>query len=91
MTGLSRRKFIGGAAAGMVAVTAAGVPGMAGAAPLAAADADDALDDDAQLTELVVARVRNTGTGEITLYVGNEEISYTDRTLARRLARAAAR
>jgi hypothetical protein len=87
MSALSRRTFIGGAAAGTVAVTAAAaVPGMAAAAP------DDAPDDVRhELSELIVARVRDVRTGEIALYVGTEEITHTDRTLARRLARAAAR
>ncbi len=87
MSGLSRRRFIGGAAAvGAVAVTAATVPGVAVAA------ADDSPDDAThELTETVVARVRDLRTGEIALYVGTEEITHTDRTLARRLARAAAR
>ena len=40
MSGLSRRRFIGGAAAGAVAVTAVAVPGMAAAVP-----ADDSPDD----------------------------------------------
>lgn len=88
MSQLSRRTFIGGAAAGVVAVTAASIPGVAAAAP--ASSFDDASDDAADLTEPVFARVRDLRSGEITLYVGTEELSYTDRTLARRLARAAA-
>jgi hypothetical protein len=92
MSGLSRRRFIGGAAAGAVAVTAASaVPGMAAAAPVDDS-ADDAHDEAAhELSEPVVARVRDLRTGEIALYVGTEEITHTDRALARRLARAAAR
>jgi hypothetical protein len=88
MSGLSRRRFIGGAAAaGAVAVTAAAaVPGVASAAP------DDSPDEAAhELSEPIVARVRDLRTGEIALYVGTEEITHSDRTLARRLARAAAR
>jgi anaerobic selenocysteine-containing dehydrogenase len=87
MSGLSRRRFIGGAAAGAVAVTAAAaVPGVAAAAP------DDLPDDTGhELSEPVVAHVRDLRTAEIALYVGTEEITHTDRTLARRLARAAAR
>jgi hypothetical protein len=87
MSELSRRRFIGGAAAGAVAVTAAAaVPGMAVAAP------DDTAEDAAhELSEPVVARVRDLRTGEIALYVGTEEIAHTDQALARRLARAAAR
>ena len=51
-------------------------------------------DDDGDAPDLagpVVARVRDVGTGELTLYVGTDEITYTDRSLARRLVRAAAR
>lgn len=88
MSGLSRRRFIGGAAAGAVAVTAVAVPGLAAAVP---ADDPDYADDDVALDETVVARVRDLRTGEIALYVGTREITHTDRTLARRLARAAAR
>ena len=88
MSGLSRRRFIGGAAAGAVAVTAVAVPGMAAAVP--ADDSPDDAHDDVALDETVVARVRDLRTGEIALYVGTQ-ITHTDRTLARRLARAAAR
>jgi secreted PhoX family phosphatase len=86
MSGLSRRRFIGGAAAASaVAVTAAAVPAVAAAA------ATDSLDDAThELSEPVIARVRDLRAGEIALYVGTEEIIHTDRTLARRLARAAA-
>jgi hypothetical protein len=87
MSGLSRRTFIGCAAAGAVAVTAAAaVPSVAAAAP------DDSPDHTGrELSEPVVARVRDLRTGEIVLYVGTEEIIHTDGTLALRLARAAAR
>jgi hypothetical protein len=87
MSALSRRRFIGGAAAGAVAVTAAtAVPGIAAAAT------DDSPDDTAhELSEPVVARVRDVRTGEIALYVGTTEITHTDRTLARRLTRAVTR
>jgi len=88
MSQLSRRTFIGGAAAGVVAATAASIPGVAAAAP--PSSPDDASDDAPDLTGPVFARVRDLRSGEITLYVGTEELSYTDRTLARRLARAAA-
>ena len=89
MSGLSRRRFIGGAAAGAVAVTAVAVPGMAVAVPTD--NSPDDAHDDVALDETVVARVRDLRTGEIALYVGTREITHTDRTLARRLARAAAR
>ena len=86
MNHLSRRTFIGRAAAGVAAATVVGVPALAAAT-------SQPLDDDGDARDLagpVVARVRDLRTGEITLYAGIEEISYTDRTLARRLARAAA-
>ncbi|HEU0212466.1 MAG TPA: twin-arginine translocation signal domain-containing protein [Jiangellaceae bacterium] len=87
MNHLSRRTFIGGAAAGVAAATVAAVPGLAAAATHSPDDDGDAPD----LAGPVLARLRDVRTGEITLYVGTDEISYTDRTLARRLARAAAR
>jgi hypothetical protein len=87
MNNLSRRTFIRGAAAGVAAATVAAVPGLAAAA--SSPPDDDA--DTADLLGPVVARVRDLHTGEITLYAGTEEISYTDPALARRLARAAAR
>ena len=88
MNHLSRRTFIGGAAAGVAVVTAAAVPGLAAAAPSQLPDDDG---DAPDLAGPVVARLRDVRTGELTLYVGTDEISYTDRSLARRLARAAAR
>jgi hypothetical protein len=84
---LSRRTFIGGAAAGAAAVTVAAVPGLAAATTQSPDDDGDAPD----LGGPVVARVRDVRTGELTLYVGTDEITYTDRSLARRLVRAAAR
>ena len=61
MSGLSRRRFIGGAAAGAVAVTAVAVPGMAAAVP--ADDSPDDAHDDVALDETVVARVRDLRVG----------------------------
>jgi len=84
-SGVSRRTFIGGAAAGVAVVTASAVP-MLNASATPAPD-----DDTVELAKPVVARVRDLKTGEVTLYVGTEEVTISDRTLARRLARAAAR
>lgn len=87
--GVSRRLFIGGAAAGAAAVAAsAAVPGLtAAAAPAGTAqDADDA--QAVALDQPVVARVTDLSTGQVTLYVGTDELTVTDPTLARRLARA---
>ena len=89
MSGLSRRTFIGGAAAGAVAVTAVAVPGMAAAVP--EDDSPDSRGNELDLPEPVIARVCDLRTGEIALYVGTDEITHTDPTLARRLARAAGR
>jgi hypothetical protein len=86
MNHLSRRTFIGGAAAGVAAATVAAVPGLASAVPQPLDDGDAP-----DLGGPVIARIRDVRTGELTLYVGTDEISYTDRSLARRLARAAAR
>jgi hypothetical protein len=83
MNHLSRRTFIGGAAAG---VAVAAVPGLASAAPQTLDDGDAP-----DLGGPLIARIRDVRTGELTLYVGTDEISYTDRSLARRLVRAAAR
>jgi hypothetical protein len=86
MNHLSRRTFIGGAAAGVAAATVAAVPGLASPVPQPHDDGDAP-----DLGGPVIARIRDVRTGELTLYVGTDEISYTDRSLARRLARAAAR
>ena len=85
-SGVSRRTFIGGAAAGVAVVTASAVPILS-----ANATPDDDDNDTVELAKPVVGRVRDLQTGEVTLYVGTEEVTITDRTLARRLARAAAR
>jgi hypothetical protein len=85
---MSRRRFIGGAAAGVAAVTATSIPGAAAVAP---SIDDDGSDEAPELTGPVLARIRDVRTGELTLYVGAREIFHTDPTLARRLARAASR
>ena len=83
MNPVSRRIFLArtGVAAGAI-----GASGL-----LAGAVAADPLDDtdDVITDQPVIARVRNVSTGEISLYVGEEEISIVDRALARRLARVA--
>ncbi|HET6687695.1 MAG TPA: hypothetical protein VFH02_14385 [Jiangellaceae bacterium] len=86
MNHVSRRTFIGRAAAGVAAATVVGVPALAAATSQPPDDDGDAPD----LAGPVVARVRDVRTGELTLYVGTDEITYTDRSLARRLVRAAA-
>jgi hypothetical protein len=87
MNHVSRRTFIGRAAAGVAAATVVGVPALA-------AETSQPPDDDGDAPDLagpVVAHIRDVRTGELTLYVGTDEITYTDRSLARRLVRAAAR
>lgn len=87
--GVTRRLFIGTAAAGVATAAAtAAVPALtAGATPADAVDQDE--DTSVELDQPVVARVTDLSTGEVSLYVGTEEITVTDRVLARRLARAA--
>jgi hypothetical protein len=88
MARLTRRAFIGTAAAGAAAATVTALPGVASAAP----HDDDTDDREAPVTSgPVMVRVRDARTGAMSLYLGTEEISFTDKTLARRLVRAAAR
>lgn len=96
MGGFSRRIFL---ARGSMAVAAAGVVGSlpvltevaagpAGSESTAAAtDASEAL----QMAEDVVAHVRNLDTGEISLFVGQRQITLNDPGLAHAIVRATGR
>ena len=99
MPGVTRRTFLG---RGSLAVAAAGVlssvPGLsgligAGEAEAPAADASvvgaDAGAGAANLTEPLVAHVRDLSTGEISLFNGTREVILRDPQLANRLLRAA--
>jgi hypothetical protein len=97
MAGVSRRTFLG---KGSLAVAAAGllssVPGLSGLLGAAetegpAADASVAGADAgaANLSEPLVAHVRDASTGEISLFNGTREVIVRDPQLAGRLVRAA--
>ena len=97
MAGVTRRTFLG---RGSMAVAAAGVlssvPGLssllsAGEAEAPAADASIAGADAgaANLSEPLVAHVRDLSTGEISLFNGTREIIVRNPQLASQLARAA--
>ena len=97
MAGVTRRTFLG---RGSMAVAAAGVlssvPGLssllgAGDAEAPAADASIAGADAgaANLSEPLVAHVRDLSTGEISLFNGTREIIVRNPQLASQLARAA--
>jgi hypothetical protein len=97
MAGVSRRTFLG---RGSLAIAAAGVlssvPGLSGLVGAAEADAP-ALDASvagaeggaANLSEPLVAHVRDFSTGEISLFNGTREVIVRDPQLARHLVRAA--
>lgn len=99
MSGLSRRAFlIRGSMGTAVAGTVAAFPGLAGLMTTAEQDAPEA--DDAstaavtstaeqtsvgQLTDPLIAHVKDLQTGEMSLYMGNQEFTMRDPGLASRL------
>jgi hypothetical protein len=97
MEPVSRRQFFKGAgAAAAVAVVATtatvsplGIAG-AGASKLAARDHETPLAPHEELTtdESLVAHVKNSRTGEISLFIGQREVTLHDRKVAARLIRA---
>jgi hypothetical protein len=95
MEPVSRRMFFkqAGAAAAVVAVagsTAVAPLGLGTALAGAATTKDTPLqpDEDLRSNEDLVAHVKNTKTGEISLFVGQREVTIHDRTIAARLVRA---
>jgi hypothetical protein len=97
MAGVSRRTFLG---RGSLAVAAAGVlssvPGLSGLigaaeteAPAVDASAAGAEAGAANLTEPLVAHVRDISTGEISLFNGTREVIVRNPHLANQLLRAA--
>jgi hypothetical protein len=94
---LNRRTFlkragITAAAAGAVAAVPGGI-GAAGATTeghTSAAHSTEAplTSDEVSKAEPLVAHVRNAGTGEIALFVGDREVTIRDRHVAARLVRA---
>jgi len=72
------------AAAGIAAAVPLGAEVLS--APAAGADEDD---QPVEMPEPVIAHVRDAGTGEIALYMGDREVIVKDARLANRLVRAA--
>jgi hypothetical protein len=93
MTGLSRRMFL---KRGSLAVAAAGavsaIPGLpmlVSSAETSAPEAGSAGGETGALTETLVAHVKDLGSGEISLYMGEREIIYHDVKLAALIHQAA--
>ena len=90
MSDHSRRNFLKTASIGAAAVgTLAAVPAVASAAP-ATADTHP-LDSGKAHAGSFTVWVKNADTGTLAVLVGESEVTYTDRKLAKRLARIAAR
>jgi hypothetical protein len=83
---LDRRTFLmRSSMAAAAAGVAAAVPfGALGAHAAGASEPDQPVD----MPDPVVAHVRNAATGEISLYVGDREVTVRDRRLASQLVRA---
>lgn len=97
MEPVSRRQFFkhAGSAAAIAVVAGATVSqtglASAGAASLAAGQNETPLQPHEELTpnESLVAHVKNSRTGEISLFIGHREVTLHDRKVASRLIRAA--
>jgi hypothetical protein len=101
MSELTRRAFlvrsslaagIGGAVAavpGLPALLASESPAATTAAESVVPEAEESLPEDVSLAQPLVAHVRDLKSGTIDLYIGNQQISYSDPRLAARLFRAA--
>jgi hypothetical protein len=96
MEPVSRRMFFkhaGAAAAVAVVAGAAASPlalGTAGASTLSARDSEPTLAPHEELAahESLVAHVKDSRTGEISLFIGQREVTFHDRKVAARLVRA---
>jgi hypothetical protein len=96
MEPVSRRLFFkhAGAAAAVAVVAGATasplVLGTAGASTPSTRDSDRALAPDEELAsnESLVAHVKDSRTGEISLFIGQREVTLHDRKVAARLVRA---
>lgn len=97
MEPVSRRQFFkhAGSAAAIAVVAGTAVSPLAmagaGASTLAAHDREELLAAHEELTssENLVAHVKNSRTGEISLFIGQREVTFNDRKVAARLIRAA--
>jgi hypothetical protein len=97
MSELSRRVFLIRGSLGAAAIGAAaampGIPALAtaveGEAPAADDAATSAVETTPTMTEPLIAHVKDLETGEISLYMGEQEFTYLDPNLAARLVRAA--
>jgi hypothetical protein len=93
MEPMSRRNFFKGAgAAAAVAGVAATVPlGAGGIAGAATTPREPALapNEDIARGEHLIAQVTNARTGEISVFLGEREVTFHDRHVAARLVRAA--
>jgi len=100
MNKLTRRAFLvrGSAAAGVAgavaampglpALLAAGAPEAATTAEAVAPEASDLLPEEVAAAEPLVAHVRDLTTGTMDLYIGKQQISYTNPQIAAQLLRA---
>lgn len=91
MEKLTRRSFLKAAGVATGAAVVVGPSGLAGAAGASAAEEPAVPVDPSSTTpaEMVVAYVRDAKRGEVTVLWGENETTYRDRALARRLLRAA--
>jgi hypothetical protein len=95
--GLSRRNFLQRGALTTAAVAvASSVPGVSALVATSAADApavdtgvSDVADEAGPLTEPLIAHVKDAGTGEISLFQGEQEVVVHSPALARSLMSAA--
>jgi hypothetical protein len=86
MSEVTRRSVLRGVGVSAVAVTAGAL--VPAAATAATASHPDAAGKHAEASmATLVAFVKNTGTGEITVMSGDHEVAVTDRKLAAQLAR----
>jgi hypothetical protein len=91
MEKLTRRSFLKAAGVATGAAVVAGPAGLTGAASASAAEEPAVAVDPSGATpaEMVVAYIRDEKRGEVTVLWGENEQTYRDRALARRLKRAA--
>jgi TAT (twin-arginine translocation) pathway signal sequence len=91
MEKLTRRSFLKAAGVATGAAVVVGPTGLTGAASASAAEEPAVAVDPSGATpaEMVVAYIRDEKRGEVTVLWGENEQTYRDRALARRLKRAA--